>query len=248
MTTSTSRLNLHLIVGLARLLGWGSLLAFMLFLLVGSLNLVDFGLGEPAALVLNACLSLAFFVQHTIMVRKSFRQRLAKFVREDYHGAVYTICSGVVLLLLIVFWQQSAHVLAAPQGVLRWLLRAVFVAAIAGFNWGTRSLRRFDPLGISPILRELRGADPPRPMPFTVGGPYRWVRHPLYLFCLLLIWSCPDLTADRLLFNVLWTVWIVVGTVLEERDLVADFGDEYRNYQRSVPVLIPWRIPIPPAE
>jgi protein-S-isoprenylcysteine O-methyltransferase Ste14 len=68
------------------------------------------------------------------------------------------------------------------------------------------------------------------------------VRHPLYFFVLLMIWSYPTLTADRALFNVLWTVWIFTGSVLEERDLVAEFGDRYREYQRNVPMLIPNRI------
>jgi protein-S-isoprenylcysteine O-methyltransferase Ste14 len=62
-----------------------------------------------------------------------------------------------------------------------------------------------------------------------------------------MIWSYPDLTADRLLFSVLFTVWIIVGTVLEERDLVADYGEVYRNYQRAVPMLVPYRRPIDPT-
>ena len=73
--------------------------------------------------------------------------------------------------------------------------------------------------------------------------PRGWVRHPLYLFLILMFWSYPDLTADRLLFNVLWTVWMIIGTVLEERDLVASFGDAYRDYQAEVPMLIPYRFP-----
>ena len=64
----------------------------------------------------------------------------------------------------------------------------------------------------------------------------------MYSAALLLFWSYPDLTADRLLFNVLWTLWVVVGTVLEERDPVVAFGDPYRDYQRQVPMLIPWRL------
>jgi protein-S-isoprenylcysteine O-methyltransferase Ste14 len=47
-----------------------------------------------------------------------------------------------------------------------------------------------------------------------------------------------DLTADRLLFNVLWTAWMIIGTVLEERGLLASFGDAYRDYQTEVPMLI----------
>jgi hypothetical protein len=43
--------------------------------------------------------------------------------------------------------------------------------------------------------------------------------------------------------DVLWTAWICVGAVLEEADLLADFGDAYRDYRRKVPMLIPWRGP-----
>jgi protein-S-isoprenylcysteine O-methyltransferase Ste14 len=48
---------------------------------------------------------------------------------------------------------------------------------------------------------------------------------------------------DRLLFNVLWTVWMVAGTRWEEKDLAGEFGDDYRSYQRTVPMLLPWRGP-----
>jgi len=219
------------------------MLGWLVFLFRGSLSLVDLGLNETSGLRLDACLCLAFFVQHSTMVRRPFRRWLARFVSEDYHGALYTIASGVVLLALVIFWQESAHTLAAPQGIVRWLVRALFLLGVVGFNWGTRALGSFDTFGIQPILHHLRGTDPPPSVPFTVRGPYRWVRHPLYLFCLMMIWSCPDLTVDRLLYNVLWTVWIVVATVLEERDLVATFGEQYRNYQRKVPMLVPYRIP-----
>jgi len=65
----------------------------------------------------------------------------------------------------------------------------------------------------------------------------------LYFVVLLMIWSYPVLTVDRLLFNMLWTVWIVIGAVLEERDLTADFGNDYREYQRDAPMLLPTKIP-----
>jgi len=78
-----------------------------------------------------------------------------------------------------------------------------------------------------------------------VRGAYRWVRHPLYLGVLLLLWAPLDLGLDRLLAATLWTAWIVAGTVLEERDLVAELGEPYRAYQRAVPMLLPWRRPAP---
>lgn len=84
----------------------------------------------------------------------------------------------------------------------------------------------------------MRGTTAP-PSPLVARGPYRYVRHPLYLFMLLLIWSTPRFSTDQLIFNVLWTPWIIVGTKLEERDLLADFGQTYRQYQALVPMLIP---------
>ena len=73
-----------------------------------------------------------------------------------------------------------------------------------------------------------------------MAGPYLYVRHPLYTCCLVTFWACPNsLTLDRLLYNVLWSAWVVIGTLLEERDLVQDFGEPYKSYQQEVPMLIP---------
>jgi protein-S-isoprenylcysteine O-methyltransferase Ste14 len=224
------------------LLGAGSLLLFLLFLFAGSLDVVNLGMGEMPALCLDVGLSLVFFVQHSLMVRRSFRRWLTRFVRTQYHGVVYTVSSGIVLLIVVVLWQESARTVVTVQGFFRWLLRAVFLLSVAGFYWGIRSLGRFDPFGIEPVLQYSRVGKRPRPARLAVRGPYRWVRHPLYLSCLLLIWSCPDVTVDRLVFNVLWTAWVIVGTVFEERDLVEDFGEEYRRYQRQVPMLVPLRV------
>lgn len=228
----------YAIVTLTRFLGSMSLLAMMVFVFKGSLNLVNLGLGEFAGLALNATLSMAFFIQHSGMIRRSFRHWSGQFIEEKYHGAVFTLASAVFLLLLVVLWQKSNHTLYAAEGALRWLFRAVFVVSAAGFYWGIRSLGRFDAYGLLPILKGGQ-VSTSTSSHLTISGPYRWVRHPLYLFCMLMIWSCPDFTADRLLFNLLWSSWIVVGTFLEERDLVAQFGDDYRDYQTNVPMLIP---------
>ncbi len=230
-----------MMLGLAGLLGQGTLLIFVLFLFAGSLDLLNLKMSETQTLWFDACLCLAFFIQHSTMIRRSFRERLVRFIPEHYSGAFYSVASGIVLLVLVVFWQKSAHTLVAPPNIVRWLFRTLYFLSIAGFVWGSRALSFSDPFGCKAILDHLRGTHLP-PMPFIIRGPYRWVRHPLYFFFLLMIWSCPDVTADRLLFNVLWTGWIIVGTILEERDLLACFGDTYRDYQRRVPMLIPWRI------
>jgi protein-S-isoprenylcysteine O-methyltransferase Ste14 len=175
------------------------------------------------------------------MVRKGFGRWTGKFVASDELGAVYAIASGIVLFAVVVFWQESSRMIFSAEGVFRWLMRSLFLLGLGGFQWTGRALGKFDPLGIEPVMEQLRGKDPPPPLPFTIRGPYRWVRHPFYSCVILMLWSYPDITADRLLFNALWTIWIVIGAYLEERDLIADFGEDYREYRRKVPMLVPWR-------
>jgi protein-S-isoprenylcysteine O-methyltransferase Ste14 len=227
----------RILMVLAALLGVGSVVVFALWPL-GTLRIVRPQWSEPLLLSWDALLSLLFFVQHSWMLRKGARARLAAVIPPVFQPAVYATASGIALLVVVLFWQPSAvqlFVLAPPW---RYLAYGFTLAAFALFIWGFRSLRSFDPLGIRPLANHLR-SQPSPPCPFAVGGAYRFVRHPLYLAILVLLWSNPDLTADRLLFNGLWTAWIVVGTFLEETDLVAELGDTYRAYQRAVPILFP---------
>jgi len=243
MAGTSQKISAYLMIGLAGLLGGGSLALFAVFLLLGPVSPVDLRLGESGTLLFDALLSLAFFVQHSGMVRKGFRRWSGRFVPQHYESAVYTIGSGVALLAVVVFWQESSRMVFSAAGVFRWMIRGLFVLGLGGFYWGSRALGSFDPLGVESIMNEVRGREPSPPLPLTIRGAYRWVRHPLYSCCILMIWSYPDITADRLLFNVTWTLWIVIGAYFEERDMVADFGEPYREYRRRVPILVPWRLP-----
>ena len=228
-----------LLVAAAYILGGGGMLAWLAFLLLGPLVPLDVELGIAGGLLLDMLLCLLFFIQHSIMVRRGFRLWLTRIVRADFHGALYAAASGAVLLLLTGLWQPVGSVLWTPPGLFRWAMIMVFLAAGAGAWWGSKSLGDFDALGVKPALRAFGSQKPITATPFTVRGPYRWVRHPLYLFSLIIIWSGPVFTVDRLLHNGLWTIWILIGATLEERDLVDCFGEAYRSYQKTVPMLLP---------
>lgn len=226
----------------AQLLGGGSLLLFGLHLWLGSLQITDFQFSSMQALAFNLGLSFVFFFQHSLTVRRSFLRILSMGVPKVFHGALYSITSGAVLLCVVIFWQPTSPTLVAIGAPLRWLLRAVFVGAVALFYWGLQSIGGFDGFGtrkLSALLKSRRQ----KQQALTIRGAYRWVRHPLYTGVLMMIWSCPDVGADRVLFNISWTLWIVLATRWEERDLVTDFGQPYRTYQEQVPMLAPWRIP-----
>jgi protein-S-isoprenylcysteine O-methyltransferase Ste14 len=224
----------------ATLIGSLSMLLFLVFLFSGSFALIKMGLPETAVLVWNSILSFVFFIQHSGMIRRNFRTRLAAIIPSYFNDAIFTITSSIALIAVIVFWQPSTTVLFEFNGFARWIARGFFFLAVAGMGWGVYALKYFDAFGRIPIRDHLNGKQH-RSQKFTVYGPYLWVRHPLYFFVLLLIWSCPDLTLDRFIFNFLWTIWIFIGAVLEEKDLLSDFGDDYRQYQSRVPMLIPWK-------
>ena len=228
------RLLIFLTVGT----GGGSLALFAYFLLFGVPFAIEITHSHAARLAWDALLCVLFFLQHSGMIRRGAKERMAKRIPGIYYQAVYSIASGTALFALNLLWQPTNQLLFCLHGPARWLSVCLSVLAIAGFAWGVHALHGFDPFGTLPLKAHLRGISPPAAA-FVTRGPYRYVRHPLYLFMLLLIWSTPRLSTDRLLFNVLCTAWIVVGTTLEERDLFVDFGETYRRYQRSVPMLIP---------
>jgi methanethiol S-methyltransferase len=232
-----TRLLDYTMILLSVLWGIGSI---VLLVLGGSSGFTHFGWVERDILIWDVFLSLFFFVQHSGMVRAVFRQRLSSVIPLRYQGAVYSIASGIALTVVVICWQRSQISLVILEGIPRMIAMACSWVAILLFAVSAYSLRTFDPLGIGPIRAHLRNVDY-QPAPFVVRGPYRWVRHPLYSCILVMFWTNPDLTLDRLLFNTLWTGWIWLGAFLEERDLTQEFGAAYQEYQKRVPMLIPWR-------
>jgi protein-S-isoprenylcysteine O-methyltransferase Ste14 len=221
-------------------LGQISAIMFAVFLFMGSFTIIDLRLGVRNALLMDAFLSIMFFLQHSIMVRRGFKEWLGKNMPDIYHNAFYGITSAIVLLLVLVFWQKSPTVIARADGIIFWLLRVLFFLCLAGFFWGSKSLGSFDALGVKPLMRYISNRQG-KAQQIVAKGPYRWVRHPLYLFLIVIIWSCPVLTPDRLVFNIMWTVWIVIATYLEDRDLHREFGSQYIEYSLRVPMLIPYK-------
>ena len=191
------------------------------------------------ALAIDVGLLTLFAVQHSVMARRWFKERWTRVVPPPAERATYVLFSSLALGLLISQWQPlggSVWVVEAFAG------RAVLYGLFA-FGWGlvllcTFLINHFDLFGLRQVWLELRGR-PYTPVRFATPGPYRLVRHPLYVGWLFAFWMTPTMTLSHLLFAIATTAYILLAIQFEERDLVREHGTAYESYRRRVPMLVP---------
>jgi methanethiol S-methyltransferase len=206
---------------------------------------IDHGLPAPIgqAVLVNALLVGAFGVQHSVMARPAFKRWWTRIVPSPIERSTYVVLSSAVLVLLYWQWRTMPAVIwDVRQPAARLALWALFWLGWAIALAATFMVSHFDLFGLRQVYLAWRGK-PYTHIGFHARLLYRLVRHPLMLGFLIAFWAAPTLTAGHLLFSVAMTGYILIATQLEERDLVAALGDEYRDYRREVPRLVPLRRP-----
>jgi protein-S-isoprenylcysteine O-methyltransferase Ste14 len=229
-------------VALTVVTGVGSLVIFGRFLGGMGLDVVHFGWSPLTAALFDSGLCLSFFIQHSGMVRRSFRKWSEQWIPSWLSRTLYTFASAFLLALLCVLWQRVDATPLILGGPLNLLLRGISLLALLSFAWAVVSIEGVDMFGTGEVLARFRHRNPP-PVSLAAKGPYRWVRHPFYFLVVVMLWATPVISADRLLLNTLFTIWIIAGARWEERDLIVQYGDAYRRYQAEVPMLMPHRPP-----
>jgi protein-S-isoprenylcysteine O-methyltransferase Ste14 len=192
------------------------------------------------ALLTNASLLGLFAVQHSVMARGWFKRALTRVVPQAAERSTYVLASSLALILLFAGWQPLGGTVWEIQHPLG---RGVMYAAFA-FGWllvliTTFLINHFDLFGLRQVWLHLRGRAC-EPLRFTTPGPYRLVRHPLYVGWLFAFWATPTMTVTHLLFATVTTAYIVIAIQFEERDLLRAHP-EYVAYRRQVPMLLPRR-------
>jgi protein-S-isoprenylcysteine O-methyltransferase Ste14 len=193
------------------------------------------------ALAVNLALMSLFAIQHSIMARKPFKQWWTQYVPKPVERSTYVLFASLTLLLL--FWQWR------PMPAVIWEIEepemAAVITALSTLGWvivftSTFLINHFELFGLHQVASNLSGKKLPMPV-FRTPLFYKFVRHPIYLGFIIAFWAAPTMSAGHLLFAAVTTAYIFVGILLEERDLVEMFGDEYRNYRQRVSMLLPWR-------
>jgi protein-S-isoprenylcysteine O-methyltransferase Ste14 len=195
--------------------------------------------GLGAALAIDVLLLGLFAVQHSVMARPAFKRWWTTIVPPEAERSTYVLASSAALGLLFWLWEPiggAVWTVAHPLG--RLALHGAFVAGWLTVLVTTFLINHFDLFGLRQVWLQLRG-EPYRPLRFVTPGPYRHVRHPLYVGWLLAFWATPTMTAAHLLFAMATTAYILIAIQLEERDLSVVHGPDYDAYRRRVPMLLP---------
>lgn len=199
-----------------------------------------------AALAINLGLLALFALQHSAMARPAFKRWLTRLIPEPAERSTYVLASSLALLLLFWLWQPIGGVVwQLDSDAARGLAYGLFALGWAIVLVCTFLINHFDLFGLRQVWLALRG-QPYTPLRFTTPGPYRLVRHPLYVGWLLAFWATPTMTATHLLFALATTAYILIAIRLEERDLVAAHGADYERYRERVPMLLPRLSSAPP--
>ena len=195
----------------------------------------------PAALAIDAVLLGLFALQHSVMARGWFKRLVHRCLPAAAERSLYVLASNLALIALFIFWQPiDITIWNVTNPVGRGLIYGLFAAGWLTVLVTTFLINHFDLFGLRQGWLYFRG-EPYRQLNFTMPGPYRWVRHPLYVGWLLAFWAAPLMTFGHLVFALGTTAYILIAIRLEERDLLEAHGDSYALYRQQVPMLIPVR-------
>jgi protein-S-isoprenylcysteine O-methyltransferase Ste14 len=187
--------------------------------------------GHPAiAALVDLALVMLFGLQHSVMARPWFKQRVMVRMPEPLQRVTYVHMANLTLFLLILVWQpiplEIWNIKDTPARDALWLLFAAgwVILFVGAWSFGMREL-----LGIDQVMawREGRRHVPRLKTCFL----YRWLRHPMYVGVLLGVWATPRMSVGHLLLALAMTGYVLIAMRYEERDLMQRFGISYHRWR-----------------
>lgn len=217
------------------LIAWGGALAFvvsLLYLVYFYVVTLANAAGDPAErrqhIVVNVVLFTAFALHHSLLARSGAKRLVARAMPARFERTLYVWVASLLVVGLCVMWQPVAGIVYRVDEWARPVMVVVQAAGAMVVLLAARAMSAFELAGIH------QAAGRTRPGTLKVVGPFRLVRHPIYLGWVLMVFATPLMTANRLLFAMISTLYLILAIPWEERSLVAEHGDQYRAYQRRV--------------
>ena len=200
--------------------------------------------GVVSALLIDTALALLFALHHSAMARSGVKAWLVSRLPAPIERSSYVLVSSALLIAMARCWQPLPGELWDTRGtLLESVAWAGFAAGWALSVTAALYLNQLVLFGLRDGIGEMLGWAP-RPARVACRGPYRWIRHPMYVGFVTAAWSTPHLSSAHALFAASMTLYALIGARLEERELVARFGAVYTTYRARTPAVLP-RLPRP---
>jgi len=182
-----------------------------------------------AAVVTDVLLFTIFAAHHSVFAREPVKSRVARLVPDRLLRSSYVWIASLLLMSVCGVWQPIG---GKVYEVVGWRAAAHASVQVAGLLLIAGAVRKIDALELAGI-REHTGHQP-----LQITGPYRWVRHPLYLGWMLATFGAAHMTGDRLVFSGISALYLIVAMPIEERALRRSLGETYARYEQRVR----WRV------
>jgi protein-S-isoprenylcysteine O-methyltransferase Ste14 len=170
---------------------------------------------------------------------KHFKHLLGS--RFCFYRLMFNSFSLITLIALIIFSHApkfQGPMLFAWSGNWRWIRYSLILAAVGLILSGARHYSMSQFVGLQQIRSNQYAGTLSESGEFDSTGILGIVRHPWYTAVFILLWAS-KLNSGTIIINVVLSAYLVIGTVLEERKLLLEFGNTYREYQEKVSMFIP---------
>jgi len=190
--------------------------------------------GAWTAVLHNVALFSVFAAHHVVLARPGPKQSLRQRVPPHLHRSGYVAGAALLFAATLALWQPVPGVAWTLTGIWFYVGEAICLTGVVLIGL---SLSRVDLLAFVG-LRQGLGLPYAPTDDLNTDGPYRFVRHPVYLGWILLVWTLPVMTGTRVVFAAISTIYLVLVIPIEERSFRRALGAQYDAYARTVP----WRI------
>ncbi len=190
-----------------------------------------------------ALLWAAYCGVHSALITISVTSRLKRVLASGYrfYRLFFNIFSVATLVPLVMYSHSarfSSEPLFAWSGYWQILRYCLVALGVVLFVAGARHYSMLQFLGIQQIRKETARSAMTASGDLDDSGVLGLVRHPWYVAVFILLWT-GDLNGAAITVNLILTLYLIVGTLLEEHKLVIEFGEQYRRYQDRVSMFIP---------
>ncbi len=191
-----------------------------------------------------ACLWIAWCSLHSLLISRQAHTFVEKLIPDSsgFYRLFYVLFSTVTLIPVLWYhFSLSQNILLPKNPAINIIQGALLFYGVAMFYLGARVYDMQFFLGITQ-WRNAREKRANVTLPLHTDGALAYVRHPWYSGGIALIWGFGAITDVYLLTRIILTGYFIVGTYLEERRLITELGEQYREYCRKVPMLVPWKL------